>query len=318
MTDISDRMYWRTRELRAIGMTTQDIATAMAEKKLHRVERGLYCREEPDDRRILHMLAWNCPGLHYVGPTAAFLWGITEMSWPALAKVPRGKSTKGGRLLTMTATASSHVRLVNSVPATSAIETAVHCPELGRDRLRQFLARAYNGIRGSEQLAADLAQLPPRYRGPATDLIDGLVVGTASDLEAMALRGIVKALDGVDVTIQVNTMVLGYRFDVVIPEAKVCIEIDSRRYHSSRSAKPEDFVKDRWKGNTVARFGWTLLRYPEDSVLNEMDAIIEQVRDTVVFNLENPRSRKERDGMIPTDHPVWTWHSGFRTFNRRE
>ncbi|HIW91093.1 MAG TPA: DUF559 domain-containing protein [Candidatus Corynebacterium avicola] len=288
----------------------------MADTKLYRVERGLYCSEEPDDRRILHMLAWNCRGLHYVGSTAAFLWGITEMRWPAHARVPRGKGHHGGRLLTLSTGASANVRMVNSVPAVSPIETAVQCPYIGRDKLRRFLARAYNGVKGTDELTADLLHLPPRDREAATDLIDGLIVGTASDLERTALRGIVKAVDGLDVTIEVNTMILGYRFDVVIPEAKVCIEIDSRRYHSARSAKPEDFVKDRWKGNTVVRFGWTLLRYPEESVLNEADAVTEQVRDTVIFNLGNPRTRKERDAMIRTDHPVWTWHSGFKAFNR--
>lgn len=238
------------------------------------------------------------------------------MTWPAQARVPLGKGQRGGPVLTLSTSTSGNGRIVQSVPTISAIETAVQCPDFGRDKLREFLARAYNGVRGTDELTADLLHLPPRFRRMATDLIDGVVVGAASDLEKAALKGIVKEVDGLDVTIEVNTMILGYRFDVVIPEVKVCIEIDSRRYHSSRSAKPEDFVKDRWKGNTVVRFGWPLLRYPEDSVLNELDAVTAQVRDTVTFNLDNPRTRKERHAMIRTDQPVWTWHSGFKTFSR--
>ncbi|MDN5721590.1 MAG: hypothetical protein L0H20_01090, partial [Corynebacterium sp.] len=108
--------------------------------------------------------------------------------------------------------------------------------------------------------------------------------------------------------VQVNEMVLGYRFDIVIPEVKVCIEIDSQTYHAAGKARTSAFLNDRWKGNAAARWGYTLLRYSDVDVNQAMPFLQEQVRDTIEFILEHPRGRAARRRKILTDQEWWLWH----------
>lgn len=303
-----EKKYWRTCELTAAGKTGDQIRGAVRRGDIHQVSHGLYCTEQPTDLVKLAALAWARPGLIYTGRTAAFLHGLLPMSWPAQASVPRGTSSKGGKLLRLTTTTAGRSVDVEDLPTLTALATAVDCDEVGVRERRAYLQRSYSGVRGNERLAADLAALPPSRRARAADLTGGLVTGTASNLELRAVRAIVVALDGLDVTVQVNMKIRDYYFDIVIPEARVCIEIDSYLYHSAETASSADFVRDRWKGNAAVRWGWTLLRYPDASINDALDEVAAEVCDTVAFNLANPRARKLRTEELPTDRQVWLWH----------
>lgn len=302
------KKYWTTRELRALGKTGNEITAAVRRGEIHRIAFSLYTSEKPTDMVKLAALAWARPGLVYTGPTAAFLHGLMPMSWPAHGSISRGRSSDGGKLLRLTTAVQQHSVRVNDVPVLSALATAIDCQEVGVRERRDFLQRSYGGVKGNGRLAADLAALPPSRRARAADLTGGLNTGTASNLELRAVRAIVIALDGLDVTVEVNSMIRGYYFDIVIPEARVCIEIDSWFYHSAETASSEDFVKDRWKGNAAVRWGWTLLRYPDASIRKALDEVAAEVLDTVEFNLANPRARKLRTHELPTDRQVWLWH----------
>lgn len=310
------KRFWRTGELRAAGKSTDEIAGAVRRGEIHRMAHGIYGTEEPTDLVRLAALAWVRPGLVYTGRTAGFLHGLLPMSWPAEATVPRGTSRKGGRYLRLSGAGRRHGVVVDGLPVLSPLATAVACGEVAVRRRRAFLQEAYTGVHGNERLAADLAALVPADRSRAADLTGDLVTGTASNLELRAVRAIVAALDGLDVSVEVNMLIRGYRFDIVIPEARVCIEIDSRLYHSSETASAADFIKDRWKGNAAVRWGWTLLRYPDASVEIALDEVVAEVLDTVRHNLAHPRARVLRTCELPTDREVWWWHPGLRAADR--
>lgn len=305
--------FWTTRDLRAVGKTHNDIAGAVRRGEIFRITRDLYSTEEPDDLVKLKALSWARPEMVYTGDTAAFLHGLAPMRWPAHGRVPRTRSRDGGELLTLTGAVTRRTCRRWGVTTLTPLETAATAGSVALPARRALLERAYSGVKGNDRLAADIAALPPSVRAKATTLTDGLITGTASELELKAVRAIVAALDGLDVEVQVNGMIRGYRFDIVIPEARVSIEIDSHRYHSALRARQEDFIKDRWKGNAAVRWGWTLLRYPDASIDHALDEVTEEVRDTVVFNLDNPRTRKIRQHELPTDREVWLWHPLLRT-----
>lgn len=86
---------------------------------------------------------------------------------------------------------------------TSPLETAVDL-SLPDATLRSFLQEQYRGARGNDALAEDLAALPPQRRARAAELLDGLITGTASNLELRAVTAIIGALDGIDVEVIVN------------------------------------------------------------------------------------------------------------------
>jgi very-short-patch-repair endonuclease len=310
------KRFWRTSELRAAGKSADEIAAAVRRGEIHRMAHGIYGTEEPTDLVRLAALAWARPGLVYTGRTAGFLHGLQPMVWPAEAAVPRGTSRKGGRYLRLSGAGRTRGVVVDGLPVLTPLATAVACGEVAVWRRRNFLQQAYTGVRGNERLAADLAALGPTDRARAADLTAGLVTGTASYLELQVVRALMTALDGLEVSVEVNMLVRGYRFDIVIPEARVCVEIDSRLYHSSETASAEDFIKDRWKGNAAVRWGWTLLRYPDASVEIALDEVVAEVLDTVEHNLAHPRARVLRTRELPTDREVWWWHPGLRPADR--
>lgn len=306
------KKFWRTSEMIAAGKTYKQITAAMKSGVIHRLAHGLYSNEEPSDLLILEGLAWANPDLIYTGRTAAFLHGMCDMAWPAQASVPRTCSGDGGQRLELSTATTGPVVNVRGMRAVSPIEAGTGAQGIDRDVLRRGLQRAYLGPKANDRLARHLADLPPRRRASAAKLLDGVPTGIASGLEAKAVRGIVAALDGLDVTVLINEMVRGYRFDLVIPEANVCIEIDSRTYHATGRASDRAFLNDRWKANTAVRWGWTLLRYSDIDINEAMSFVKEQVRDTVEFNLANSRSRKLREEEIPTDQQWWLWHPWYR------
>lgn len=306
---MTEKQFWTTRELRSVGQTAAAIDGAVRRGDIHRITRGLYSTQVPTDSIRLRGLARMRRGLVYIGDTAAHLHGLAPMRWPAQASVPRGTSPDGGELLDLrTSTTTPRTTRVDGVPVLSPLAAAVDATMVDVHALRAFLRRSYTGVKGNERLAEDLAALPPARRAAAAELTGDLITGTASNLELMVVRAVVVALDGMEVTVEVNRKIRGYYFDIVVPEADVCIEIDSWRYHSAKTTSPANFVKDRWKGNAVVRWGWTLLRYPDASIDLALDEVVEEIRATVAHNLANPRTRKLRVRELPTDRPVWLWH----------
>lgn len=306
-----NKVFWRTRELTAAGVPDKQIAAKVRRGELHKLDRGLYSTEEQTDLVTLRGLAWAHPGLRYSGSTAAFLHaipGFDSVHWPAQGRIPRDRSNDGGALLDLTTSDTKVGQLVHTVPTLTPLDTATELPETPRDVLREFLVRSYQGAKGNTRLAEHMAAMPPRRRAIAAGLLEDLVTGTASSLEVKAVAVIVGALEGLPVSIEVNALVCGYRFDIVIPEVKVCIEIDSRTYHAARSARPNTFRNDRWKGNAAVLAGWTLLRYPDVSIDRASEFVALQVRDAVLHNLRHPRGRTQRTTLLVTDRTVWDWH----------
>jgi very-short-patch-repair endonuclease len=306
----------RTELLRTYG-SGKAITAAVARGELHRVIRGMYTRETPTDLDRLEAMRIRQRNLTYTGTTAAFIYGLGPMTWPATGRTWRRGSHHGGPHLTLSTGRVRRHRKVRGLSVTTPVETAVDLAEAGHDRqkLKDFLTRSYTGVKGNDILAEDLAVMPPRRRTAASRLLDGVITGTASKLELRAVRAILTALDGTDVTVLVNAKVCGYRFDVVIPEARVLVEIDSYAYHAVDGERRDSrtFAGDRWKANTAARRGWTVLRYADMCVDAVPELVGEQVADTVRYNLAHPH-RWRRDGLLRTDHPFWWWHPLFLSF----
>lgn len=327
------KKFWTTAELIAAGKTMHSIRTAVRQRKLVKVVRGHYISvaalagEEATDLLMLQALTHAVPGLVYGGSTAAFLYREGTMQWPAHGILPRGRSGDGGEKLRIIHRQSSRNRSFRDIVATSPLETAVDLHLLGGGAgdagdvvgaadaadtpgLRDWLRRAYSGHKANDILALDLAALPPRRRAVAAELLDGVVTGTASNLEKQVAEAVTTELP--DVTMLVNGMVRGYRFDLVFPEARVVVEIDSWMYHSAETTGRKAFTRDRWKGNAAARFGWTLLRYSDWDITTALDLVVAEIVDTVRYNLAYPRGRRLRtaDDLLPTDREVWLWHPG--------
>lgn len=68
-------------------------------------------------------------------------------------------------------------------------------------------------------------------------------------------------------------MVLGYRVNLLARAARVAVEVDGREFHSA----PGVFVQDRVRQNALVLDGWVVLRFAAATVLQDPDAVAEQV-----------------------------------------
>lgn len=63
-----------------------------------------------------------------------------------------------------------------------------------------------------------------------------------------------------------------YSLDIAAPEAKLAIEIDGRDHRYSKAAE-----KDRKKERVLADLGWTVLRFTNEQVMDDLDGCVKQV-----------------------------------------
>jgi very-short-patch-repair endonuclease len=257
----------------------------------------------PYDLLKLQTLAVRYTDVVFTGRTAAFLlWGRT-LDWPATGDLPRNRSAHGGTLLTVRRRDVERTHPVHGVLTTTPVQTAVDVDA------RWLLERHYRGLTGTERLDADLDALSPRDRKAAEPLIADAVIGTASGPENIALWHIRTALkaeiDAGDITVTTNVPVRGYRFDVVIEEARGLIEIDSYTYHGEGQAQGSSFERDRRQGNQATRWGYLLLRYTDVMVTHEHEYMEDEVADTVRFALKRLRRLRRDEEANSWDTPPW-------------
>lgn len=312
---MEDEWVWRTRGLLARGMTRHDIDRAVAKGSLFRAFHGVYTSREPTDEELLGIFSALRGDLVYTGQTAGFVYGITPLEWPASAHVRRGSSHDGGERFSVSEGTTRRTRTVRGIPVTTPLDTAVALG-LPDNTLREFLTDQYRGVKGNDVLAEDLAALPPRCRRRAGELLKGLVTGTASSYELKLATAVTSALAGIDVRVEINGVVDGYRFDLVIDEADVLVEVDSFAFHGGAATTQDSQIKECWKRNAAARSGRALLCYTGRCVDYAMDQVVEEVVDTVTYNLRHRRTRRKRtaEDRIPTDAEVWSWHPAMGEF----
>lgn len=219
---------WSTAQLSAQGLTRHGIATKVANGELIRLVRGYYAAGDVSEMQVLQALAAGHDGLVFRASTAGAIYGACEkMSWPAQAYLPRTVARSGGALLDVRTRARPRTRRVEGLDVITPVQSAVELmQDVPAKSLGEMLARAYPGAKGNDVLASDIAALSRSCRGAVAELLDGVVTGTASNLEARAVTAIREGLGAAGitgVTVLVNHQIRGYRFDIVIPEARVLV-----------------------------------------------------------------------------------------------
>lgn len=295
-----------TAELR-LSMSPKQIATAVRAGRLHRLMRNIYSAVPPTDPLKLQALH-EVRGLVFTGRTAMDLYTGQPVSWPVEAR-----HTGPGRR-----TAEAHVRSGvpdrlrsgNGLSLVSPLQGVMDTVSCGsRDSHRSFLAEAYKGIGAHEALERDFAALVTG-RQRARELLASTPTGTASRLEQVAFRLVRDALSDLPVTVLTNRMLGNYCYDLLIPEAKVAVEIDSFTYHAVGGAEttPQSFVKQVWKDNEATHLGWLVRHYTEFCIYRAEACVTSDLRRCVL-----PRISRG-PGALPDaeQDAVFAWHPIYR------
>lgn len=308
MGEYNDQAIWTTAELRAAGHTHRDLGRAVSERKLFKVTRGHYVSKN-DAGVVLMAFTKAYPGIIFTGRTAAFIYGVVPMAWPATAEHPTSRTASPHLELRRRATRPT--RQVDRLQVALPAKVAVDLIATDEAAALRVLERGYTGFKGTRRLEEDLADLTRGERKRLNPVLPRAVLGTASELERTAVtiirRALAKEVEEGVVTVETNKFFRGYWFDVMIREARLLIEVDSYAFHGEGRARRSAFIRDRHKGNQVTRWNWMLLRYPDHAVKNMPGYVGREVADTVRFVLDHGRRRRE-DEALDTDRPVQDWY----------
>lgn len=292
---------WTTAELLK-GKTRSELRTAVRSGELFHVARGIYSDTEPSTDLVLKALS-KIRGLVYTGWTAVDLYRGREIRWPVQARHDGGSRRTSEA--TILAGVPGRLRSKKGISLVSPLQ-AVFDTKGADEELRECLADLYSGLRVGEVIERDFGALVTG-KAKARRLLTRAAVGTASTLERKAFAIVREALADLPVTVLANQMVGDYCFDLVIPEAKVAIEIDSYTYHApggSGSTKA-GFLKDTWKRNDLIMLGWVGQSFTGDCITLEPERVKRRVREVVVPRI----SRKNVQVPGPLDDAVWLWHA---------
>jgi predicted transcriptional regulator of viral defense system len=280
-------------QLGALGLGRGSIAHRIKIGRLHRIHPGVYAV----GHEIVSLKGRFMAATLALGPaavishrSAAILHGMLESAAARIDVSSPGRRSPGRSIRAhQTRTlAAQDVTTLDGVPVTSIartlldladvaparhVERALHQAEILRafdlTALEDVLARA-NGRRGAKILRQALAQ---HKRGPTL---------TRSELEEAFLAIIDRA--GL-ARPRMNTKVRGYTVDAYWPERRLIVEIDSYKYHRSRSRFESDRRRDvllQSAGLRTARFTDMRIEYEPVAVEHDLRALVDsrQVRSS--------------------------------------
>ena len=206
------------------------------------------------EQRAVAAVLWTGDEAVTSHDTAGAMWQLCEAGQTLHVSSPRRLTSPPRGIQTHAASIAKRDRgKLRGVPVTSVARTlldlAVTWPE---DRLVPVVERAVlDGLTTSEQVQDVLGR--NRGRRGSRRLAQALDTGTSSALE----RRVEAILRDSGLPKPQREYAVGrFRLDFAWPSAKVGLEADGRRWHSSRL----DFERDRAKDNVLTDRGWRVLR----------------------------------------------------------
>jgi hypothetical protein len=253
------RGYVTRRQLLELGLRSDAISYRQEAGRLLPVHAGVYAvghqRTLPQDKAFAAILACG-PGAVLSHATAATVWGIyRRWTTPFHVTVATARRREGIHVHR----AKLHTRDLDrqlGLPVTSPSRTLFdNAPEL----TDKALTRAVNDLlRGHFLVLEDLAATVERHpRHPAAprlrEFVEASTGPTASEFED-AFTAFCRRFSLPQPLC--NTKVAGFEVDAYFPEQQVIVELDSWRFHSSRSS----FESDRERDATMLALGIVTVR----------------------------------------------------------
>ena len=241
-----------------LGFTRRDLFRRVQAGRLDRVyPRTFRLAGAPRslEQRATAAALWAGPAAVVSHDTAAALWGILpQQGSPVHVTVPRKTGAPPpGTTVHVSPVPNRERGRLRAVPVTGVARTLLDlAPRWSDERLLRVVEESILGGLVSAEQARDIVERNPGRRG-CRRLARALGTAGSSALERRVealLRG--SALP----PHRREHLVSGFRLDFAWPEARVALEADGRRWHSSTA----DFERDRAKSNVLTVRGWRVLR----------------------------------------------------------
>lgn len=281
-----------TTDLRQLLVSDGELATFLRLGVLQRSRRGLFVLVGAPDTWE-HRIMRACLGAAGRGVashrTALHLWdlrpcdGLVEVTVRGCA-APRLTGAIVHRSWDLE---PADVTWVDGLPVTSAVRTLVDAGVHFGDREVQRLVDSSLGL--GLVTAADLQRFRNRVGrqgrtgvGALQRVLDDLPSGagsTESPMEARVLR-LIRDAGLPDPVPQFTVVAQGRRFriDFAYPEARLLLEYDGYREHTT----PERFTSDRERQNLLVLDGWQILRFTRTDVRDRPTQLVQQIRAALV------------------------------------
>ncbi|WP_306508097.1 hypothetical protein [Corynebacterium sp.] len=154
-----------------------------------------------------------------------------------------------------------------------------------------FIEAFFAGPHGRSRIEAeqlDFHRLPRHTR----EVLERAIVGADSKPERDLTRGLEP-----HVTVRNNVRIGPYRWDLLLEEHKVAIEVDGYAYHKGENR--QRFEIDRQKLNDAVQRGYLPLHFTAATIEHHLDVAVHQVLAVI----------KGRGEFVP---PPWKWHHYWR------
>jgi very-short-patch-repair endonuclease len=262
-------------QLRTLGLSVAEIEGRVRRARLHRVHQGLYAVGHlaltRNGRFMAAVLACG-EGAALSHFSAAVLWRILEAEGQQIHVTAAKQRKCRGVVVHQAPLEGERVHrcgIVVTTPARTLIDLADVVPR------RRILERAFDE---AEYLGLGWRSAAPRPGRRGSGLLASVLAvhepgttRTRSELEELFLafcdhRGFRRP--------EVNVYVEGYECDFVWRAERVIVETDGEHAHSTRRARERDPVRDA----DLQLAGWLVIRITYVRLLNEPDAVEEQLR----------------------------------------
>jgi very-short-patch-repair endonuclease len=264
MAELASRQHGvaSTGQLKALGLTWDDIAYRARTGRLHPIHRGVYAvghRHLTETALFAAAVLAVGPGTALSHASAAALWGIrtSNLRRVNVTVARRVRSRPGIRIHAVRALQPTDVTRRHGIPITTPARTLLDLADvLPLPALERTVHEAeVQHLVDHRRLRAQLERCNGRSRNLATVIADG-PTPTRSELEDRALdlfkrHGLPKP--------QTNVHIHGIEVDFLFADAHLVVETDGYRYHSTAFARRNDTDKQarlEAAGYRVIRLTW--------------------------------------------------------------
>jgi very-short-patch-repair endonuclease len=278
-------------QLRALGLTRNQIRRRMEVGRLHPCYRGVYAVGHRALTRHGHWLAavLACgDGAVLSHFSAAELWrinasksrGLDRLHRPTDITVPvrSGRLSRAGIILHRRATlpagdTTTHHRIPSTTPARTIFDLATM---LGRRALERVIDEAERlRLCHQEDLEA-MVQAHPGRRGAGAlrAVLTSHRIGSTATRSELEERFLALCRSHCLPQPEVNVPLLDYVVDFFWPDARLIVEVDGHASHGTRAA----FERDRDRDSRLAAHGFTTLRFTWRDVTSRPAVVANRIR----------------------------------------
>jgi len=274
-----------TRQLRALGLTSQAISLRARSGRMHRLHHGVYAVGHTvltARRRWMAAVLAAGPAAVLSHASAAALWDLRRSSAVLIDVTTRrtGRARPGLRIHRPRTLRPDETTTKDAIPVTTPARTILDlAATLHTAHLENVLDRNEILELTDHPSLAALAGAHPGHRGAGKLLatLDTYDAGrelTRSGLEVLFRR---VCHDHGLPTPRVNTSVQGKEVDFLFEHARLIVETDSWRYHKTRRA----FEHDRARDVTTTRAGYRTLRFTDRQLTDDPHSVAAAIRATL-------------------------------------